>query len=107
MEEYESPTESQPSKSQPTESQPSQSQPTEPQATEAPPTTRIEAPTEAVAYSKSADEPKSEVIAPRRPWWRRPGVLGLIAGGVALLTAIALVVVLVVLPDSSKQDRKS
>jgi hypothetical protein len=81
MTDEESPTESQPTESQPTESQPTEAQPTEAQPTEA----------------------QTEVMTPNKPWWRRPGVLGLIAGGVALLTAIALVVVLVVLPDKSNQ----
>jgi uncharacterized protein DUF6777 len=62
-----------------------------------------DATTEAVAYSKLADEPEMEAFAPSTPWWRRPAVLGLIAGGLALALAIVLVVVLVVLPDSSHQ----
>ena len=80
-----------PTESQPTESEPTQAAPVESEATQSAPI---------------ADQPAedlTEVIPPPRPWWRRPGVVGLVAGGVALITAIALVVVLVVLPDGSQQ----
>ena len=60
-------------------------------------------PTQAAPIVGQPAEALTEVIPPGRPWWRRPGVLGLLAGGVALITAIALVVVLVVLPDGSQQ----
>jgi hypothetical protein len=65
---------------------PTESQPVEPDSTQA-----------------AAAEVVTEVVPEGKPWWRRPGVLALIAGGVALITAIALVVVLVVLPDGSQQ----
>jgi hypothetical protein len=81
MTDEESPTESQPTESQPTESEPTQAAPIQAQPAEA----------------------LTEVIPPGRPWWRRPAVLGLIAGGLALITVIALVVVLVVIPDGSQQ----
>jgi hypothetical protein len=68
------------------EESPTESQPTESEQTQAAPA-----------------EVLTEVIPQGKPWWRRPGVVGLIAGEVALITAIALVVVLVVIPDGSNQ----
>src|SRR6266436_1926552 len=76
MTDEESPTETEPTQAAPAESEPTQAAPA---------------------------EVLTEVIPQGKPWWRRPAVLGLIAGGVALITAIALVVVLVVLPDGSQQ----
>jgi hypothetical protein len=80
-----------PTESRPPEFEPTQAAPVESELTQAAP--MVDQPAEAL----------TEVIPPSRPWWRRPAVLGLIAGGVALITAIALVVVLVVLPDGSQQ----
>jgi hypothetical protein len=81
MTDEESPTESEPTQAAPVASEPTQSAPI------------VGQPAEVL----------TEVIPPARPWWRRPGVVGLLAGGVALITAIALVVVLVVLPDGSQE----
>jgi hypothetical protein len=86
MTDEESPTESQPTESEPTQAAPAESEPTQ-----------------AAPIAGQPAEALTEVIPPTRPWWRRPSVLGLLAGGVALITAIALVVVLVVLPDGSQQ----
>src|SRR6202171_891969 len=86
MPEQESPPDPPPPKFEPT-----QAAPVESELTQAAP--MVDQPAEAL----------TEVIPPSRPWWRRPAVLGLIAGGVALVTAIALVVVLLVLPDGSQQ----
>jgi hypothetical protein len=71
----------------PTEAQPSEPPESESQTNECAP----------------ADTQQTEVLTQGRPWWRRPGILGLIAGGVALITAIALVMVLVVFRDTSNQ----
>jgi hypothetical protein len=70
----------------PTESEPTQAAPVASEPTQA-----------------TSPEIVTEVIPQGKPWWRRPGVVGLLAGGVALITALTLVVVLVVLPDGSQQ----
>ncbi|AGB24330.1 hypothetical protein Mycsm_04077 [Mycobacterium sp. JS623] len=48
----------------------------------------------------------TEERPPSKPWWRRPGVVALIAGGFALITAIALVVVWVVIPDNATEAQE-